>query len=78
MIAQSKLQALIEWFHSLRNVFCPHDIVPMFTMESILEDKWERISGSGQCRKCGEHFTVSIAKDETEQNSEHYLGGLYR
>jgi len=53
---------------------CAHNVVPMFTMEYILERKWQRISGSGECSRCGLLFNVSVAADEEELMSEHYLG----
>ncbi len=74
----------IEMFMSLvlglpnrvKSAFCEHDIVPHFTVDFFLKEGWKRCSGVGTCRKCRADFSVSIAANDEERDSEHYLNNL--
>ena len=66
MMPPTKYEQFIELISSFRHPFCHHEITTYFTMDGIHLDKWERISGSGECSRCRKTFHVSIPKDDEE------------
>jgi transcription elongation factor Elf1 len=58
-----------------KQIRCNHNkIFTVFTAETFTIEKWERCSGVAYCKNCDKDFVVSIAANEEERKSEHYLG----
>lgn len=70
-IVERFLDWVEEWYSRLS---CPHyQIVTNYTMEQIMEDKWERVGGAAECRDCHRYFQVSVCANETERDNKYNL-----